>query len=468
MATQPPTITLAPARAQVGTAADSSWPSGHPARDELPRRLGFWAATSIVVGSVVGAGIFRVPSAVADGVGSVGGIALVWTLGGIVTTCGALALAELAAALPEAGGVFVYLREAYGSGVAFLYGWALLIIGPTGSAAVAAVFAEYLGVFVPLSLVGRHLVASAVIAATATAGIRSVRGAGAIQTATAGAKVGALAGIIVAAFVLGDPANGSLGRGSPVGSMRFDGVGLGLVAALWAYNGFQEMASVAGEVRDPARTLPRALIVGMAVVVLVYLAANAAFLYILPFSTLRASPLVASDTMIHVLGAAGAGAVAAAIMLSTFGSVNGAVLARPRVFYAMAADGLLFRPLARVHPRYSSPHVAVATYAAVAIAFVWFRSFEQLTEAFVVGIWPFLAAAAAGVLVLRRTRPDLARPYRTPGYPIVPLVFVAGTLCVVISALVAHPATTFAGMGMTLLGVPVYLLRRGTRRRDVR
>jgi basic amino acid/polyamine antiporter, APA family len=224
------------------------------------------------------------------------------------------------------------------------------------------------------------------------------------------------------------------------------------------------MASVAGEVRDPARTLPRALIVGMVIVVLVYLAANAAYLYVLPFAALRASRLVASDTMIHVLGAAGAGAVAAAIMLSTFGTINGAVLTRPRVFYAMAADGLLFGPLARVHARYRTPHVAVAAYAVVAVAFVWFRSFEQLTEAFVVGIWPFLAAAAAGVLVLRRTRPDLVRPYRTPGCPIVPLVFVAGTLCVVVSALVAHPTTTLASMGLTLLGVPVYLIRRAARR----
>jgi amino acid transporter len=465
MAIQPPTVTPAPS--SVRTAAEPPSPSGPHLRDELPRRLGFWAAASLVAGLVIGSGIFRVPGAVADGVGSVGGVALVWVLGGIVTTCGALALAELGAALPEAGGVFVYLREAYGPGVAFLYGWAQLVIGPTGAAAVAAVFAEYLGVFVPLTPVGRHLAASAVIAATAAAGYRSVRGAGAIQTAATAGKLGALAAIVVAAFVLGDPGGGSLGRGAPVSATEWGGVGLGLVAALWAYNGFQDMASVAGEVRDPARTLPRALIVGMAVVVVVYLAANAAYLYVLPFAALRASPLVASDAMVRLLGAAGAGAVAAAVMISTFGTVNGIVLAYPRLFYAMAADGLLFRPLARVHARYRTPHVAVAAYAAVAVAFVWFRSFEQLAEAFVVGIWPFLALAAAGVLVLRRARPDLPRPYRTPGYPVVPLVFIAGTLWVVGSALAAHPAATLDGMGLTLLGVPVYLLRRRAARRRV-
>jgi basic amino acid/polyamine antiporter, APA family len=436
--------------------------------DRLPRRLGFWATTAVMIGTIIGSGIFRVPATVAVDVGSVAGIAAVWVLGGVIALCGALAIAELAAALPQSGGVFVYLREAYGPAVAFVYGWAMLFLSPAGTAGLALVFAEYLGTLVPLSPAGVRLVAAGAIVVVAAAGYRSVRGAGAIQSAATVGKVAALTALVVAAFLLGDGDVGALGRGAPAASeARWGGVGLGLVAALWAYNGFQDMVCIAGEVRDPGRVLPRALLVGTAVVISIYLAANAAYLYVLPYAALRASPLVASDAMVRVLGTAGAGAVAAMVMISTFGALNGLVLTQPRVFYAMAAEGLLFAPLARVHPRFGTPHVAVASFALVALACVWSRTFEQLTEAFVLGIWPFLALAAAGVLVLRRTRPDLARPYRTPGYPAVPLVFVAGTLWIVGSALVARPVTTLAGVGLRLLGVPVYLVWRAARRRAV-
>jgi basic amino acid/polyamine antiporter, APA family len=242
-------------------------------------------------------------------------------------------------------------------------------------------------------------------------------------------------------------------------------VGLGLVAVLWAYTAWHDLGFVAGEVREPARTLPRALVAGISVVVLVYLAANAAYLYVLPFDDLRASPLVASDAMVRVVGSSGAAAVAVLVMVSTFGALNGSMLANPRVLYAMAAEGLLFRPLARVHRHFGTPHVAIAVYTALALVFVWSRTFEELILSFVLGTWPWLALAVAGVIVLRRRRPDLARPYRTPGYPFVPLVFIGGTMLVVGTALVEHPVTTLAGMGLTLLGLPLYLLQRNHARR---
>jgi amino acid transporter len=241
-------------------------------------------------------------------------------------------------------------------------------------------------------------------------------------------------------------------------------VGLGLVSALWAYNGVQDAIPIAGEVRDPQRVLPRAIVVGVGVVVAVYLLANAAYLYVLPFDVLRDTPLVASATAVRVVGPIGLSLVAAAVMISTFGTVNGLLLSGPRVLYAMASDRLLFAPLTRVHPRFATPHVAVVSFAAVTLVCVWSRSYEQLTEAFVLGIWPFLALAAVGVFVLRRTHPGLTRPYRTPGFPVVPLVFVAGTLYVFGSALVDHPLSTLAGVGLTLLGVPVYLVWRRARR----
>jgi amino acid transporter len=414
-----------------------------------------------MVGTIIGSGIFRVPAVVATDVHSVAAVSLVWVLGGVIALCGALSLAELAAAFPQSGGVFVYLREAYGPGVAFLFGWTMLFLSPAGMAGVALVFGEYLGTLVRFSPTGVRLAAAGAIVVVTAAGYRSVRGAGAIQGAATAGKLLALAGLVVAAFLMGDGDAGAFGRGAPAPTdAPWGGIGLGLVAALWAYNGIQDMVPVAGEVRDPGRVLPRALLVGTIVVVAVYLAANAAYLYVLPYAVLRASPLVASEAAVRVLGAAGASMVAATVMVSTFGTVNGLVLTQPRVFYAMAREGLLFAPLARVHPRFATPHVAIVAFAGVALACVWSRSFEQLAEAFVLGIWPFLALAATGVIVLRRTRPDLARPYHTPWYPVVPLVFVAGTLWVMGSALVAHPVTTLAGIGLTLLGLPVYWVRK--------
>lgn len=429
--------------------------------DALPRQLGFWPTMALVIGIIIGSGIFRVPAEVAGNVGSVAGVAAVWVLGGIITLCGALSLAELAAAFPSSGGVYVYLREAYGPGVAFLFGWTVLFLLPAGQASVALVFAEYLGTMLHLSSGGVRLVAAGMLVVVAIAGYRSVRGAGAIVSAATAAKVAALVALVLAAFLLGHGGTGAFGHGAPAAAgAHWGGLGIGLVGALWAYNGLQDSVAMAGEVRDAQRTFPRALIAGTAVVIVVYLLANAAYLWVLPWDTLRGSPLVASEVMVRLVGPIGASLVAVAVMISTFGATNAILLGCPRVFYAMAKDGLLFAPLARVHPRFATPHVAVVSFTVVSLVCVWSRSFEQLTEAFILGVWPFLALAAAGVFVLRRTRPGLPRPYRVPGYPAVPLVFIGGTVAVVVSGLVAHPWSTLAGMGLTLVGVPVYWVWR--------
>jgi amino acid transporter len=361
--------------------------------------------------------------------------------------------------------VFVYLREAYGPLIAFLFGWTYLVLAPASVGAIALVFAEYLGTLISLSPLGVRLVAATVLALVGVAGYRSVRGLGRVVTAASAAKIAAIVILVIVAFLLGGGEAGALGQGASREKAHWGGVGLALVAALWAYNGFHDMVCVAGEVREPGRILPRALLTGTIAVIAVYLAANAAYLYVMPFDALQRSPLVASDTMVRVVGNGGAALVAVMVMVSTFGAVAALGLANPRVFYAMAGAGLLFAPLARVHPRFRTPHVAVVGHTALALAFVWSHTFEQLTEAFILGVWPFLALAVAGVIVLRRRKPELARPYLTPGYPVVPLVFVAATVWVVGSALVARPLTTLAGIGFTLLGVPVYLVwRRAVRR----
>jgi basic amino acid/polyamine antiporter, APA family len=436
--------------------------------DALPRRLGFWATTALVAGLIIGSGIFRVSGGVANDVGSVGGVAIVWILGGIITLCGVLSIAELAAAFPASGGLFVYLREAYGPALAFLFGWTALFLYPAGTAGVSLVFAEYLGTMLHLSPSGVRFAAAGAILFAAIVSYRSVRGPGALVSAATVGKLGALVLLVVAAFAFGDGSTGSFGGGAPAASgARVGGIGLGLVAALWAYNGIQDMVSVAGEVRDPQRVLPRALIAGIAVVIAVYLLVNGAYLYALPFDVLRAAPLPAADTAVRVIGPVGVRLVAVSVMISTFGTLTGLVFASPRLFYAMASDGLLFAPLARVHPRFATPHVAVVSLALVSLVCVWSRSFEQLAEAFILGVWPFIALAALGVLVLRRTRPELVRPYRVPGYPVVPLLFVLGTVAVVVAGLVAHPVTTLAGMGLTLVGLPVYWLRVRSARRAI-
>jgi len=417
-------------------------------------------ALAVVIGDVFGSAIFRVPSVIAGEAGSVTGIAVVWILGGIITLCGALSLGELAAAIPRAGGVFVYLERAYGPAVGFLYGWTILLAEPAGAAAIALVFAEYLGRMVPLTAAGVRLVAALAIVAIAAAGYRSVRGAGIIATASTVCKVAALLVLVAAAFLLGNRASGAFADGASSGGTGTSagGIGLGLVTVLWAYTGWHDLSLVAGEVRDPGRILPRALGLGIGIVVMVYLAANAAFLYLLPLDQLRHSPLVASDAMTRVLGPAGADVVALLVMISVLGALNGSTLVNPRVFYGMALEGMFFQPLARVHPRFRTPHVAISTFALLALVFVWTRSFDQLIESFVLGVWPFLALSVLAVLVLRRREPELVRPYRVPGYPWVPLCFVLGTVAVVVSSLVQHPLTTLAGIALTLAGLPLYLL----------
>jgi APA family basic amino acid/polyamine antiporter len=431
--------------------------------EALPRRLGFWTTTALVIGTIIGSGIFRVPAAVAADAGSVSGIAMVWILGGVITLCGTLATAELAAAFPDTGGFFVYLREAYGPGAAFLYGWTMLFLAPVSTGAIALVFAEYSSTLVPLSPAAVRVVAAGSVVLVSITAYRTVLGAGAIQNVATLGKVAALTGLVATAFLFGDGTQGALGRGAAAASANWSGLGVALVAALWAYNGFQDMICVAGEVRNPGIVLPRALTVGTAVVVAIYLSANAAYLYVLPFDALLASPLAASDAMVRVVGAAGATAVAAMVMVSTFGTLNALVLTQPRIFYAMAKEGLLFGSLARVHPRFGTPHVAIVWFTAGTIVCTMSSTFERLIEMFVLGVWPFLAFAVAGVILLRRRRPSLERPYKTPGYPIVPLIFIAGTSWVVGSALVARPATTLGGIALTLVGVPVYLLWRRKR-----
>ena len=431
----------------------------------LPRRLGAWSTAAVTVGIMIGSGVFRVPAAAAAQTGSADAMLLVWVVGGVVALCGALSLAETAALFPSAGGMYVYLREAYGPLTAFLLGWLYLVIIPTGAGAIALVFAEYLGRLVPLTASEVRLVAAAAIVLLAAAQYRSVRFGAAIQNASTAAKIVAILALTAAAFVLGAPGGGAW-AGGPLHPATWSGFGLGLVTVLWAYNGWQDVTCLSGEVRDPGRSLPRALVGGTLAVVVLYLAVNAAYLRVLPLDLIAASPLVASDMAVRLVGPAGAALVAALVCVSTFGALNAVLMAVPRVFWAMADDGLFFRTVAAVHPRYRTPHMAIAAMAGLAVVYLVFQTFEQLIEAFILASLPFWALSVGSVIVLRRTRPELPRAYRTPGYPVVPLLFVAAMAALVANSLYQHPEVTATSIGAVGAGVPLYYAWRFFGRRN--
>ncbi|MGB9428862.1 MAG: amino acid permease [Gammaproteobacteria bacterium] len=425
---------------------------------QLPRKLGLTTGTAVVVGVIIGSGIFRVPSPIAAVTGNITGIALVWVLGGLVALFGALSVAELAAMYPEAGGPYVYLREAYGRPLAFLFGWMWLLTTPISWAAQSLIFAEYLGFFVSLSTTLIHLIAAALIVLVAAANYRSVKLGAIIQNLSTGAKVLAILGLSAAIFFLAPVGAHNPLHGATLGVAKWSGIGIGLVAALWAYDGWENLTTLSGEVRNPQRNLPLALIGGVIVVLVVYLLINAAYLRALPLAELAASKSVAADSATVVLGHAGASLVAALVMLSVFGTLNGSILSSPRVFYAMAEDGLFFRTVGRVHAKYETPYVAIAFIVVIAVIYVLLRDFMQLAEAYVLGIWPFLALAVIGLFILRKRQPDFPRVYRALGYPVIPALFVLGTFIVVANSLYVQPWSTGASILITLVGVPLYFI----------
>ncbi|MBI4264956.1 MAG: amino acid permease [Acidobacteria bacterium] len=431
----------------------------HPA---LVRRLGLWSSVGIVIGVTIGSGIFRTPSAIATRVPDPALMLAVWLVGGAISLCGALSVAELAASLPRTGGWYVFLREGWGRLAGFLFGWSeLVLIRASASGAIATVFSEYLlrSLGYDPSAYGRttDVVAAGAIVVAAFINIRGVQLGAAVAGASTVAKFGALLLMVLAAFALGGGAGASMTNlttaGGPVSAGLF---GLALVSVLWAYDGFADLSFAAGEVSDPHRTLPSAIIMGTLAIIGIYLAANAAYLYVSPVESVAASPLIAAETMQAVFGQLGVAFVSVVVAISTYGALTATMLVAPRVFFAMADEGLFFTTVARVHPRYGTPHVAIALAAALGVLFVLTRTFEQLADTFVLSIWPFYGLAIAGLYRLRRLRPDLPRPFTVPGYPVLPAVFIAAVIYLVSNALVADPLRTGITFAIVLAGVPVY------------
>jgi APA family basic amino acid/polyamine antiporter len=429
-----------------------------PAPDQLPRRLNLAAAVAVVAGVTIGSGIFRVPAEAATQAGSAGGLLLVWVAGGLLTLCFALLLSELGAMFPRAGGLYAFIREAFGELAAFVYGWTFLLINPAGWAAIAMVFAEYLGKFVPMTDVSRRGVAVGLIVLLASANYRSVLLGAGIQNAFTFVKVVALVSLAIFVMTLGDPATGSFATGFSWAPATLPGFLLALVAVLWAYEGASSFCNLAGEVKSAQRNVPRALLLGVGGVMLVYLAVNVAYLYILPLDAIQNSPLVAADAAGRVLGAGASSLISGLVMVSTFGSLAGVTMSEPRLFFAMGRDRNFFAATGRIHPRYQTPHVAILAATGIACAYVSVRTFEQLAATFVLGLMPFYALAVLGVWRLRRMRPGAERPYRAFGYPWVLVLYVAAVLLVLGNALIHTPRIALVNVAISLAGIPVYFL----------
>ena len=439
---------------------------------ELKRDLGLLAALAIVIGTVIGSGIFRVPQSMILNVGTVRLVFLAWVVGGALTLAGALTYAELAAAMPGAGGEYVYLTEAYGPFWGFLYSWTQMWVAKSGSiATLATAFFEYTAHFVPefekvcftlgsFSVKYGQLFAMVLILALGGINFFGVKIGGNVQIAVTAIKVALIAAIVLAGLFYSHPAAGVL-NATPLVHPAFAGFIAALVGALWAYDGWNNVGMVASEVKHPQRNLPLALIGGTLCVIAIYMLANWAYFRVLSPAEVGAHKLVAAEMMQRIQGSFGASAVSIAAMISIFAALNGSILTGARVPYAAARDGLFFRSAARVHPAFHTPGISILMLSAWSGILVLSGKYEELYDFVVFGSWILYAMATAAVFVLRRTRPDLPRPYKTWGYPVVPILFLAGALILEITTLLTKPRESIAGIVLILLGCPFYFYWRG-------
>jgi basic amino acid/polyamine antiporter, APA family len=431
---------------------------------DLPRKLGFFDGAALLVGSVIGSGIFVVPSLIAQRVPEPGLVIGIWIFSGLLVLCGALTLAELGAMLPQSGGLYVYMREAYGPFWAFLYGWTIMLVAiPASIAALTSAFLLYLKLFVPMTLWTEKAVGIGILAGLALVNARGAKQGAGVQNLFTVLKVAGLVALIGLAFVTH---HGESSNFLPLLPDRFSGsllsaVGLAMISTLFAYDGWQFVSFVAGEIRDPRRNIPRSIILGVVIVIVVYVSASLAYIFVLGQPRIAASERVAADAMSAMIGPAGATMISFTILCSTFGAISANVLAGPRVFFAMGRDGLLFSQLARIHPRHETPATAIWALALWAGLLTLTGGYEHLITMSGFANWIFFTMVVLSVVVLRRTRPTWDRPYRVLGYPFTVMVFVLVSSAFVVNTLVGAPRSSLMGLGLLLLGVPFYLRSRG-------
>jgi APA family basic amino acid/polyamine antiporter len=429
----------------------------------LRRELGLASCTLMVVGGIIGSGIFFTPAEVARALPTGTWILAVWAIGGVVALAGALAYAELGAMMPDAGGGYVYIREAFGSLAAFLCGWMTLLLISTGAlAAVAMGFAGYVERYVDLGVVGGRLgMAALTILVLGLTNYLGVKPGAAVQNALTVAKIVALAGLIVAGFALWNAVVPALVVADvpPPRSSLLSGFAAAFVAVLFTIGGWQQLNMVAGEIKRPEWTIPRALTLGILIVIAIYLGANAVYVHVLGRDGLAASSAVAADTAVRLIGPTGGTLITVGAMLSILGFVNVVLLGNSRMPYAMARDGLFLAAAGKIHPRFGTPHVAIAIMVAWSLILLFGTRGDlgALLSGVVFADWIFFGLGGASVFVLRRSRPDVARPYKALGYPVLPALFVLAAAIGIVSAYVAAPKMSLFGTALLAAGIVVHI-----------
>jgi APA family basic amino acid/polyamine antiporter len=448
----------------------------------LRQGLSPWASAALLAGTVIGTGIFLVPSTMARETGAVELVFAVWIFGALLSLAGALSYAELGASMPSAGGEYVFLSRAYGPLWGFLFGWQQIVMGKTGSiAGIAIAFSLFLGYFGTgldadlvlfetgfglFRMTGLQLAAIGAIVVLTLVNSFGVATGGALQSVLTAVKIGAILALVILVFGSGTGSWEHFHQPLPPDDReamsRLTGAGAALAAALWAYDGWNNLTMVSEEIRDPHRTIPKVLILGVLGVASVYIVANLAYFYALPFSAIQHSNRVAQDVATHILGAAGGTALTLAALISTFAALNGSILSGARIFYAMSRDGLFFQRMADLHPTFRTPVKALMLQCVLAASLIVAlghdkAAFERTLDYALFGTWGFYAVTALSVIILRRRHPELPRPYLTLGYPWIPLLFSLVALLFCVSIGLRRPDETLSGLALLAVGLPFYL-----------
>jgi len=450
-------------------------------QEELSRRLGLTSAIMIVIGSVVGSGIFLTPSNVAAAVQIPGVMLFVWVLTGLLTLAGALTNAEIASQITDAGGQYVFFRVLYNDLTAFLYGWTTFIVYQTGSiAAIAVAFAKYFGFFItlphlspaleawqlplignihPFADIGIKLIAISAIMLLAIINYFGVQFGGFVQNVFTFMKIAAIGGIVFLGFSFGQ---GSVDHffplwGSPSSGSLLPAIGVAMIATLWSYDGWNSLTYLAGEVKEPQKIIPRALVLGTIAVIIIYVVTNLAYLYVLPIQEIATSNLVAADMMEKVFSGYGGAIISLCVMISTFGTVNGTSMTTARVYFAMAKDKLFFSGFRNVHPKYKTPGRSLIVQGVWASFLTLTGTYDQLFTYVIFAGWIFYALGAAAIFIIRKKIPDANRAYRVPGYPYVPIAFVIVATWFVVNTILVQTADSLVGFLLLVVGIPFYL-----------
>ena len=426
---------------------------------DLKQDLTRFDLTMIAIGGTIGSGIFLTPSLVAHDLGSPILILLAWVVGGLMALAGSLTFAELGGLMPGAGGMYVYLSRTYGKLFGFLFGWAyLLVVNTGGIAALSIAFATYLGYFMPLNTVSVRMVAIGGLIILTIVNVRGVKFGGIFSDVSTLLKLAGICGVILVGFLLGSSTTSDFAAPVPASSGSLVTVlATALVGVFWSYGGWQHASFTAGEAKDAKHSVPFAMVAGALCVTLLYVTINVAYMFLLSPTAMGNSPRLASDAVGIVLGPAGGSLIALTIFVSTFGTAGIYTLTAPRIYYAMAEDGVFFKRVSEVHPRYRTPANAIFLQSGWAIVLILFwGTFENLISYVVFTDWIFFGLTAASVFVLRRRHPGSYRPYRTWGYPLTPLFFIALALWFVANTLIQKPGQAWAGIILLALGVPVY------------